>query len=71
MGDDLREKSFEENLEELEGILEELENSQLPLSDLVKKYERAKLCLAECRKRLDEAELSIKKLNPDGSKEDF
>lgn len=64
--------SFEENLEELEGILEALEGSKLPLSDLIAKYERAKICLEECRKRLSAAEMSIKKLNQAGDAfEDF
>lgn len=61
---------FESSLKELEDILDQLENPQLPLSDLVEKYSRAQVCLANCRKKLDEAELAIKKLSGD-SVEDF
>ena len=61
---------FESSLKELEDILDQLENPQLPLSGLVEKYSRAQACLANCRKKLDEAELAIKKLSGD-SAEDF
>lgn len=62
--------SFEASIKELEDILVQLENPQIPLSDLVSKYERAKECLNLCRKKLDDAELVIKKLSKDSS-EDF
>ena len=61
---------FESSLKELEDILDQLENPQLPLSDLVEKYSRAQACLTNCRKKLDDAEMQIKKLEPDGE-EDF
>ena len=64
------EVSFEASLKELGDILAQLENPQIPLSDLVEKYGRAKKCLDFCRKKLDDAELSIKKLSGD-SAEDF
>ena len=63
-------ESFEDTLKELEDILKELENTQTPLEDLVERYKRAQECLAICRKKLDEAELAIKKLSGD-SAEDF
>jgi len=63
-------KSFEDSLNELEQILKELEGSQIPLEDLVSKYERAKKCLDECRTKLDSAEMKIKKLGKNGA-EDF
>jgi len=63
-------KSFEDSLNELEQILKELEGSQIPLEDLVSKYERAKKCLDECRAKLDSAEMKIKKLGKNGA-EDF
>ncbi len=62
--------SFEDSLKELEAILAQLENPQIPLSDLVEKYGRARECLDICRKRLDAAELAVKKLSKD-SFEDF
>ena len=63
-------KQTKESFEELEDILKELENTQTPLEDLVERYKRAQECLATCRKKLDDAEMQIKKLEPDGE-EDF
>ncbi len=65
-----KEASFEDSLKELENILAQLENPQISLSDLVEKYGRAKECLDVCRKRLDAAELAVKKFSKD-SFEDF
>ena len=56
-------RTFEESLEELESILSELENSKIPLDELVEKYTRAKARLADCRKKLEAAELKIGKLS--------
>lgn len=56
-------RTFEESLEELESILSELENSKIPLDELVEKYSRAKARLADCRKKLEAAELKIGKLS--------
>ena len=58
-----KEQSFEQSLDELENILSELENSKIPLDKLVEKYSRAKECLADCKKKLDAAELKIGKLS--------
>ena len=62
--------SFEDSLKELEEILALLENPQIPLSELVEKYGRARECLDICRKRLDDAELAVKKFSQN-SFEDF
>lgn len=56
-------RTFEESLEELESILSELENSKIPLDELVEKYSRAKARLVDCRKKLEAAELKIGKLS--------
>ncbi len=58
-----RGRTFEESLEELETILSELENSKIPLDELVEKYSRAKARLADCRKKLEAAELKIGRLS--------
>lgn len=62
--------SFEDSLKELEDILAQLENPQIPLSELVDKYGRARECLDICRKRLESAELAVKKFSKN-SFEDF
>ena len=56
-------RTFEESLEELESILSELENSKIPLDELVEKYTRAKARLADCRNKREAAELKIGKLS--------
>ena len=72
MGTKLKETgaTFEDMLKELEEILERLENSQTPLEGLVERYQRAQECLALCRKKLDDAEMKVKKLSKNGE-EDF
>ena len=54
--------TFEEALKNLEAIIEELETGDVPLADLVDKYEKGTALLKTCNERLDEAELKIEKL---------
>lgn len=63
--------SFEESLKRLEEILELLESSNVSLDELVSKYAEAKKLLADCRKALDKAQLSIKKFSDEKGLEDF
>ncbi len=68
--------SFEEALEKLETILESMESGDIPLADLVAKFEEGNTLLRLCQKRLQEAELKIEKLktvddSDDAEFEDF
>lgn len=56
------EASFEEALEQLEAIVEAMESGDIPLSDLVSKFEEGNRYLKLCQKRLRDAELKIEKL---------
>lgn len=58
-----KETSFEESIERLEGLIEAMENGEIPLSDLVAKFEEGSKLLKNCQEQLKEAELKIEKLN--------
>lgn len=58
-----QEATFEESLEHLEGLIEAMENGDIPLADLVAKFEEGSKLLKHCQKQLKEAELKIEKLN--------
>lgn len=51
--------SFEKGLEELEGIVRELERGELPLEDSISLFEKGMRLSEECRKQLDEAETKV------------
>ncbi len=53
------EKSFEEQIEELEKIVQELESGNLSLEDSVNKFEEGIEISKKCNKTLEEAEKKI------------
>lgn len=53
---------FEESLERLETIVESMESGDIPLAELVSKFEEGNNLLIACQKRLKDAELKIDKL---------
>lgn len=60
-------KSFEDQIEQLEGIVAELEKGELSLEDSVTKFEEGIKISKECNKTLEEAEKKITILvNQDG-----
>ena len=64
-------KSFEEQIEELEQIVQELEKGELSLEDSVNKFEEGIKISKECNKTLEEAEKKITILvNKDGKVEE-
>lgn len=66
------EKSFEENLEQLENLVKDLENGNIPLDDAINKYTEAIKIAKVCDDKLKKAEDAITKIvNEDGSLEDF
>ena len=67
-----KEKSFEESLIELENIVKDLENGNVPLDDAITKFNEAMKLAKSCNDKLDYAEESVNKiLNKDGTLEDF
>jgi exodeoxyribonuclease VII small subunit len=53
---------FEEALKRLEGIVDAMENDDLPLETLLAKYEEGTRLAANCQARLSEAEVKIQQL---------
>lgn len=54
--------SFEAALLKLEAIVDTMEQGDVPLADLLAKYEEGTKLLKTCEKRLQEAELKIEQL---------
>lgn len=61
--------TFEAALERLESIVDTMEQGQVPLAELLSKYEEGTKLLRVCETRLKDAELKIEKLKKqkDGS----
>lgn len=67
-----KEKSFEENLKELESIVEKLETGEVPLDNAIEEFTKAIELSKKCDKTLKEAEEKITKLvNKNNELEDF
>ncbi len=64
-----KEPKFEESLERLEAIVQEMESGNLPLEDILKKYEEGNRLIQLCAAKLNEAEQRIETLmkGKDGS----
>lgn len=54
--------NFEQAISRLEGIVHQLENGELPLSDSLALFEEGTKLIAHCGKLLDEAEQKVVKL---------
>ncbi len=54
--------SFEEALTNLETIVESMESGDVPLADLLAKFEEGNKLLKHCEARLKDAELKIEQL---------
>jgi exodeoxyribonuclease VII small subunit len=54
--------SFETGLAKLETIVESMESGEIPLAELLAKYEEGSALLKLCEARLKEAELKIEQL---------
>ena len=61
--------SFETALEKLESIVESMESGEVPLAELLAKFEEGSRLLKVCESRLKDAELKIEQLKKqkDGS----
>lgn len=67
-----KELNFEESLLELEKIVKDLENGNIPLDDAISKFNEAMILAKSCNEKLDKANESVNKiLNKDGNLEDF
>jgi len=67
-----KEKTFESSLLSLEEIIRELEKGEVPLDDMVKKYEEAVTLVSFCEESLANATKTVNKiLNDNGTLEEF
>jgi len=57
-----KEPTFEENLEKLQKVMEQVEQGELGLEDTIKQFEEGMGLIKKCRDILDSAELRINKL---------
>lgn len=57
-----KEPTFEDELAELEAIVESLESGNVPLAELVERYEAGMRHLKNCQEKLANAELRIEQL---------
>jgi len=64
-----KEPSFEQAVQRLEKIVAEMESAELPLEDILKKYEEGSRLVRFCSQKLEEAEKKIELLTKksDGS----
>lgn len=62
----IKELSFEEALEELEGIVEKLEAGDAPLEQSISIYQRGAELKAHCEAKLKNAQLKVEKIVLDG-----
>ncbi len=68
----MEEKSFEENLNNLEMLVKELEAGNVPLEDAINKYTKAMSIAKVCSEKLDNATEKVNKiLSSDGNLKDF
>ena len=58
----MAEKTFEEAIDELEKIVEELERGDLPLEETIKKFEQGLKLSELCTNKLNQVEQKLKKL---------
>jgi len=64
----IEELTFEEGFEELEDAVRQLEAGGLTLEESLALFERGQALAAHCGERLDEAELKVKQITPEGEK---
>jgi exodeoxyribonuclease VII small subunit len=66
---DTRESKFEDSLQRLEELVQEMESGDLPLEEILKKYEEGNRLVKLCAAKLNEAEKRIEQLmkEKDGS----
>ncbi len=67
-----KELTFEENLEQLETIVKELENGEVPLDEAIDQFQKAMKLAKKCDEKLKNAENAVNQiLKEDGSLEPF
>ena len=68
MGEE-KEQSFEEAMEELEGLISKMESGNLSIEESLTAYERGVKLTKHCKQILENAQQRVTQLMPDGSQE--
>ena len=66
MADIIQDLSYEEAFAQLEGVLQQLENGDLPLEESLAQYEQGAALAAYCEQQLSAAELRVRQWQPEG-----
>jgi exodeoxyribonuclease VII small subunit len=66
MNQEIEDLTFEEAFAELERIVSRLEDGGLTLEESLVVFERGRALAAYCSQQLDEAELNVKQMTPEG-----
>ncbi len=66
-----KEEKFEDKLNELEKMVEELEKGDVDLDDAIDKYTKAMKLAKECSLKLKSAEENVNKILTENGEEDF
>ena len=64
-----KKKTFEESIEGIETLIEQIETGEIGLEDALKHYEKGTKLIAHCRGILDAAETKIAELTGEGEGE--
>ncbi len=68
----MKEMTFETALNNLDGIIKDLENGNIPLEDAISKYTDAMNLVKICQEKLDNATEQVNKIiGTDGEAQDF
>ena len=62
--------TFEQAIKELTGIVEKIEQGEIPLENSLQQYERGMALIAHCRMVLQKAEKRIEKIGKEQESED-
>lgn len=57
-----KQPKFEESMVELEKMVAQLEQGEMPLDEAMNVFERGNELVKACQKRLDEAEMKVEKI---------
>jgi len=68
--DDITKLSFEQAIKELTGIVEKIEQGEIPLESSLQQYERGMALIAHCRTILQKAEKRIERISKEQETED-
>jgi len=67
---DIAKLSFEQAIKELTGIVEKIEQGEIPLQDSLAQYEKGMALIKHCRSILQKAEQRIEKISKEEKTED-